>query len=283
MLMFKKHPPAVQRRAGLEGFARALDLPVEILRSVHDRLSLVMAMHVSCFTLDYGFLDLSLLCEEYEADPALGVVYYTDLDGVTRSAAVMTLADAQYGCVLDVAALDYCFLMPDEDIYAHSEQVFLDAVDTKLRGFAGRFMLTAPGLSNYVRGDEAADYHKAERTNVWGELMASRYEIEAVTGALLDSVAPGLNTFDRRKYITAVLQLVGHVGKRHRWGYAAYKAMTDEELKAWWIEHWVAMGLDRAVLERLYESVKVWLRPVVEKKVEIGRKLRRRRLGLPLD
>jgi len=278
-----KHGETTTRRASVEAVVKALNINPVLARSVHDRLSLVISEHTNCFTLGYSLLGASRLCEPDPEAPGLGVVQFTDLDGRDRRASLGKIADSQYGCILGIAMLGFCRLVPREDVYQHSPEPLFRGVVEKLDLFRGRFMLTAPGLSNYVRGDEAADYHKAERTHVWGELMASRYEIEAVTGALLDSIAPGLNTFDRRKYVTAVLQLIGHVGKRHRWGYVAYKAMTDEELKTWWLEHWVAMGLDRVVLERLYDHVKVWLRPVVEKKVEMGRRLRQRRLGLPLD
>jgi len=281
--MLLKHRETATRRASITSLAKTLNVNLDLARSTHDRMSLVIAEQTGCFTLGYSLLGMARLCEPRPEAPELGVVVFEDLEGVVKEATVSKLADSQFGCILGVAVLGYCYLMPKVDIYQHSPEPLFKGVSEKLDMFRGRFMLTAPGLSNYVRGDEAADYHKAERTNVWGELMASRYEIEAVAGALLDHIAPELNVFDRRKYITAVLQLVGHVGKRHRWGYAAYKAMTDEELKAWWLEHWAGMGLDRAVLERLYESVKVWLRPVVEKKVEMGRRLRQRRLGLPLD
>jgi len=278
-LMFKKHPAVAQRRVGLESMVRALNVSYEIVRSTYDRLSMVIAEHTSCFTLDYGFLDLSLLCEEYEADPAQGIVYFTDLDGAARSAAIMTLADAQYGCILDLTTLDYCYLMPDEDIYVHSEQIFLDAVDDKLRRFAERFTFLASGFSNYVRGDEAIDYHKAERTQIWGELLGKRYAVESLVHGILDRVAPDLAMAERRKYVTAVLQLIGHLGKRHRWGYSVYRAMTDEELETWWRDYWVSQGLDRAILNTIYNAVKPLLKPLVQQKIRLGEALRKARLG----
>ena len=278
-----KHPSIAQRKASLTALVRALNINDQVARSIHDRLSMIISQHTECFTLDYSVLDHAKLCEPHPEIPEAGIVRYVDLDGALRESAIYKLADSQYACILDVSVLDYCYLMPREDIYQHSPEPALQGVLDKLTRFRDRFMLTAPGLSNYMRGDEAADYHKAERTQIWGELMATRYTIEAVTSALLDNLKPELNQFDKRKYISAVLQLVGHIGKRHKWGYVAYKAMIEEELKSWWLEHWSSMGLEREVLEKLYENTKTWIKSVVEKKLDLGRKLRLRRLGIPLD
>jgi len=80
-----------------------------------------------------------------------------------------------------------------------------------------------------------------------------------------------------------VQQLVGHAGKRHRWGFAAYKAMTEEELEKWWLEHWTAMGLNKEILEKILAVVKPVIEQIVKRKVELGRKLRLERLGIPID
>jgi hypothetical protein len=107
--------------------------------------------------------------------------------------------------------------------------------------------------------------------------------VEHEVEALLTREAPGLNTFDRRKYVTAVLQLLGHTGKRHRWGYKVYQLMEEPELRNWWVEYWSNQGLDRALLEKLYENVKTWLPRIVDVKRELGRRVRLRRLGIPID
>jgi len=279
VLLLLKHPSVVQRRASLLALVRALDINEQLARSTHDRLSMVVAQHTECFTLDYSILDISRLCEPYPEVPGMGAVPFVDLDGNVREATVYKLADSQYGCVLDMSTLDFCYLLPEEDIYQHSPEPALQGVLDKLVRFRGRFMLTAPGLSNYVRGDEAVDHHRCERTNIWGELMGLRYMLEHEVESQLRQLMPELDPFERRKYVTAVLQLLGHRGKRHRWGYGTYRAMAEEELRAWWLEHWSAMGLDRGVLERLYDTLGPLLDALVRRKVELGRRLRLSRIG----
>jgi hypothetical protein len=87
----------------------------------------------------------------------------------------------------------------------------------------------------------------------------------------------------RRTYISAVLQLAGHRGKRHRWGYGVFKVASLDELKSWWLEYWSSQGLDREVLEELYRRVEPFLERYIQKKVEWGRKIRLQRLGVPID
>jgi hypothetical protein len=274
-LMFKKHAPTIQKKTEILSLAKTLNILEDLARELHDRMSMIMSSHIEYFILDYGILDVSILSDD--------TVPFINLDGEVTEAKVDTMADMQYGFILDISLLDYGYLLPDEDIYEHSETPYLDSVDDKLGKFKARFSLTPMAFSNYVRGDETADYRKCERTEVWGELTSLRFIMEHEAEALLAQEAPSLNMFDRRKYITAVLQLMGHLGKRHEWGYNIYKAMEDEELKNYWLEYWGSMGLDKTLLTKLYDHIKGFLPKIVKRKIELGRKMRMERLGLPLE
>jgi len=277
--MFKKHPSLLERKLEILSFTRTLNILEDLARSMYERMSMIITAHTEAFILDYAFLDISKLCEGAEHSEELAIIPYVDLDGIERTAEIVTLADMQHGFILDVSLLDYGFLMPDEDIYKVDSEIIIAALDEKMKRFRDRLTLTAPAFSNYVRGDEAADYHKCERTGIWGELASLRYIIDAEVNLTLSRIAPELNTFDRRKYVSAVLQLLGHIGKRHKWGYGVYRAMEDEELRNWWINYWVSQGLNLNVLDKLYEMVKVWLPWIVKRKLKLGRQLRERRLA----
>ena len=281
-LTLRKHAPLPQRRVALESASRALGIRWEVVGYLHDRMAMVVSAHTECFVLDYGLLNVSKLCRGVEHSGELGVVPYVGIDGVPREVEVLTLGDMQAGCILDTSLLNYCFLSPGEDIYVPDAPGVVAAVEEKLRRFRGRTMLTAPAFSNYVTGAEAADYRRCERTEVWGELTSIRNVVEAEVDATLRSLAPALDPFERRKYVSAVLQLLGHPGKRHRWGFRTFRLMEDPQLREWWVRYWVAQGLDKAILEDLYERVGVWLPAVLNRKVELGRRLRYERLGLPV-
>jgi len=42
-------------------------------------------------------------------------------------------------------------------------------------------------------------------------------------------------------------------------------------------------GLDPTLLDKLFEMVRTWMPDVVDRKVQLGRKLRLERLGIPID
>jgi hypothetical protein len=278
-LMFKKHPNYVVRKNAILSLAKAFDVPEDLVRYIHDRMSLIQCAHTDSFILDYGVIDESYLCVEESPQET----YYVNLDGEVESVEINTLTDLQFGFILDFSMLDIDYLCEEEDMYKDDAPVIIPGSDEKLRNLRDRIMITAPAFSNYVRGDEAVDHYKCERTNIWGELMAMRYIAESEVDQIISKEVQGINEFEKRKYITAVLQLIGHVGKRHRWGYKVFKLMSEDELKRWWIDYWVSQGLDQKVLDKLFESMKIWLPDFVYKKVSLGRKLRLERLGIPIE
>jgi hypothetical protein len=286
-LFIKKHPHWLQRKTALLTMAKTLGVLEDLARNIHDRMSMVMTAHTECFILDYGMLDVSKLCAEATHSEELGVVPFIDLDGAYREVQVLTLDGMQYGCILDESLLDYCYLMPDETIYRSIEPPVAPILDTciedKLRRFRGRIALTAPTFSNYVTGSEAVDHTVSERTNIWGELVSDRYTLEHVVDVALRQLMPGLDPMKRRTYISAVLQLWGHRGKRHEWGYRVFKVADLEEYKNWWLDYWSNQGLDREVLEELHRRVEPFLEKFISKKVGLGRKIRLQRLGIPID
>jgi hypothetical protein len=281
-LIIKKHPSWVQRKQSILSLASSLGVSEDLARYIHDRMSMVMSAHVEDFILDYGMLDVSYLCVEEEHSPEYVTVPFVNLDGEVQELEVYNLTDLQYGFILDFSYLDVDYLCDDVDAYRDVSPA-IDAVDEKIKNFRGRIAITAPAFSNYVRGDEAVDHSKCERTNIYGELLSMRYSIENEVDAFLRVAAPQLPAFERRKYISAVLQLWGHKGKRHEWGFKTFKYMNLDELKTWWVDYWSRQGLDPAILDRLFEMVRTWLPDVVDRKVELGRKLRLERLGIPID
>jgi hypothetical protein len=294
-LMIKEHPDFTQRKIALMTLTNALDANEDVVTMVHDRMSMVMAAHTECFILDYGMLNVSNLCQEAPDNPNYGVVPYIDINGDYREAKIATLDDMQYGCVLDVSSLDYCYLMPEGSIYntgaavpslsssQSPQSTIWEGIDDKINKFKGRYMLTSAAFSNYNRGDEAADHTRSERTNIWGELQAGRYNIEHMVKNTLSQLAPSLDPIRARAYVSAVLQLIGYRGKRHEWGFGTFEAMSQDELKNWWVQYWSAQGLDANILGQLFDRLAPYLDVYVKKKVEMGASIRLKRLGIPLD
>jgi hypothetical protein len=290
--IFKKHPPLTDKVAEIGALAKALNISVEVVKNLFNRVSMIISTHENCMMLDYGLLNYSMLCEEVKHSEELGVVKYVDYDNQLRSAEVFNLAQIMWGCILDETVLDYCLLIDDLDPFKEEYKelipgvkelgapVIFDVLWDKVKRFRDRLLLMPLAVSNYVRSDEAVDYSKSERTEVWGELMSYRYMIDGLVEQYLSSLGVSVDPFNFNKYKRAVNQLVGHLGKRHRWGYEIYKLLSSDELKSWWVDYWSTQGLNPEILNKLYGVVSTWLKQIVQKKVELGRKLRLQRLGL---
>jgi len=78
-------------------------------------------------------------------------------------------------------------------------------------------------------------------------------------------------------YKRAAMTLVGHRKKRHRWGYDIYKTMTDDQYREYWIDHWAKLGLDRELLEFIYERIKGLLPTIVDRTLDLGQRLKKLR------
>jgi hypothetical protein len=290
--MFKKHPTLTDKVAEVEALAKTLNISPEIAKNLFNRVAMVIALHEDCMMMDYGLLDYTLTCREAKHSEELGVVSYIDYDNQLQTVEVYNLAQVMWGCILDESVMDYCFLFDDLDPYKDEYKelapgvkvpgapIIFDVLWDKVRRFRDRLLLMPLAVANYVRSDEAIDYHKCERTEVWGELMSYRYMIDGLVEQYLSNLGVSVDPFNLNKYKRAVNQLVGHLGKRHRWGYEIYRLLSSDELKSWWVDYWSTQGLNPEILNKLYEVVSVWLKQVVQRKVELGLKLRLQRLGL---
>ena len=225
----------------------------------------------SCFMLDYGYLDISPLCEEGAAhSEPLGRVYFTDLDANPRIVDVDNPADVGTACVLDHSLLDYCYLYDRREPYQHPakeiapgiirniEPVIATLASIMAYHFKRTYMANAMTIANYATLEERLGVKPPERVERWGQITYVRYTIESIAKGILDKYR--LPPMIRRDYINALLNLWGMLNRRHRWGDEMYKYATDDEIKSVWKEVWSARGLDpnilQELLDRLYDKIK---------------------------
>jgi len=221
--------------------------------------------------LDYGYLDISPLCEEgaSHSEP-LGRVYFTDLDAKPRTIDVDNPGDVGTACVLDHSLLDYCYVYDRREPYEHPEKEVAPEIVRKVEPvivalatimayhFKKTYLANAMTLANYATLEERLGIKPPERVERWGELTYVRYTIESIAKGILDKY--GLPPMIRRDYINALLNLWGMMNRRHRWGDEMFRYTTDEEIKSIWKEVWSARGLDpdilQELLDRLYDKIK---------------------------
>jgi hypothetical protein len=275
-LFFKKHPNLVERRENIEAMTKTLNINPNLAKAIHDKISIVISTHTECFTLGYSLLGKARLCQSRTASPTTGIVPMIDMNGNYYEIPATNLAQVLWGFTLGLTPLGYGILAPREDIFAKPSPMIAKAIEKKTRDVVGRYMLTPLALSNYTSPEESVDYRKSERIEIWGELMGTRSAVENIVDSLLRREMPELDPMTRRSYITASLQLLGAVSKKHEWGYRVYRELTEDELGRWWIDLWERKGLKRDILEKIYEIIKPYIEMYKNKKKSFDRQIKRR-------
>ena len=256
------------------------------------------------FTLDYNLLNYSKL------SPSLlrvGVSYYgtsyvnthanetcegTLIPILTwreelRTTTISKFDEVNTGLVLNVTPLNFGLLMDRKIMYrplpmpkpeAKGTPMPSKLIDWKVRRMISRYRATGVGFGNYQRPEEAFDFHKSERADHYHQLRDFYRHFDMLVENML--AGRDIDAFRMNMYKRAVAMLIGHKKKRHKWGYSAYKDMTEEEFKEYWLDYWGKQGLDINILNELYNSVIKWVKPLRSKLEDLGRKLAERRKRL---
>ena len=151
-------------------------------------------------------------------------------------------------------------------------------IDWKVRRMISRYRATGIGFGNYQRPEEAYYFHKSERADHYHQIRDFYRHFDNIIENMLAN--KDIDIYKKNMYKRAIAMLIGHKKKRHKWGYSAYKSMTEEEFKTWWIEYWVKQGLDINILNELYNVVIKWIQKLRPKLEDLGRKLAQRRKQL---
>ena len=146
--------------------------------------------------------------------------------------------------------------------------------DKKVRSII-RFHYMWSGVSNYVRPDEMKYVHRAERADQYLALETLRAFVEGLVHRIVEPKEPDITRI--RQYKNAVMQLMSLKYKRHRWGYKMFEAMTDEELRDWWVSYWEKQGLNSSILRELWDNLWLVLKRLGQHKYYLGRLVQIRR------
>jgi len=279
LLMFRKHKDWESRRREIKALAKTLDISEDIVESIHDRIELIMKIYIEMFTLNYSRLNISKLASDN------GIVSIVSYIGESKDVSYNILTDILMGCILDIGVLDQCYLLPEKSVFRLDNielPAIFNAIDVMIKHNIDRFLYTPMALANYATGSERIDFRKAQRTETWGQLMTMRYIVDAHAISVVKNLLPNADNFTINKYVTALRQFFGHITKRHRWGMKIYGMLDIDLFKKYWVEYWSSMGLDRDVLETLYNNVSDWIRHLAIRKREIGRRVRASRGLTPI-
>lgn len=271
-----------QLRRDLDALAKTLNLSPGFVQLVFNKISQVIYAQPSAMILGYGVLGRSRLgkrVENQEQAEMTMITYELEVQQWRGN----TLDHAQYSLVLGLVPLGFGFLTPRNTVYkkpVRSGQYLPLTRYIYDRGTGNIYKMSWNPFSfgNYNRPDEQQDYRRSERADQYMTLQLIRYQIERIVDPLIRQYET--NPVKIRMYKSAALQLVSLPAKRHRWGYEAFKVMTEQELVEWWKQHWASQGLNSELLEAIYERLKRWLPEWRRIKLKLGTRVKETRYQL---
>ncbi|RLI87533.1 MAG: hypothetical protein DRP01_01620 [Archaeoglobales archaeon] len=250
--------------------------------NIFNRLMMLFSAQSQAFVLGLGVLGKSRL-SDVEGD--LAKIPFMDAQRNILDIKFSTLDHLQFGFILGVTPLGYGLLLPKKSIYKliddKKNPPFLKALIEKMNIIKNSLILTTFAYSNYNKPEEMINPHKSDRTNQYALLHQQRRIVEKWVETRIPPEES--NPIRIRQYKNAVLQLISWRAKRHRWGFKAWKTMTEDQFKEWWLNHWEAQGLNRQTLLNLYGGMRLWLQRLQEEKVRLGKRVKLRRLRLALS
>jgi len=250
-------------RLRLRTLAKTLNMYEGVVEDIFNRLSMFDSIKESCLTWDYGWWDRTLWGPEEYGSPPEPVVEVTDFYGRKVRLEYKTLFDAQGSGWWDFSHWDQFYWTPTEIEAVPIYSIFEDLKDSYLSvlrdamvlNARSRIVTTATAVANYQTFEAMRSPMKSPRTETYALPYSMRLRLERIVESVVTKLIPNIDTYRLRLYKTAVLELFGSLSSPHRWGDEAVRAMSDEELRNYWIGKWGSDGLDPNVLSILYDQV----------------------------
>ncbi len=246
--------PEIRQR--LQAVAKTLDIAPEVVEDLFNRMSVMASVKERAATWDYAWWDVTYWGEEGSS----GQVVFTNYNLQTEKVEYEQLWDAQAGGWWDVSFWDYTYWTDDESPYKVDPETYEPIIsrvrDYVVRNFRNRIPVIALALANYQRAEERRYPWRSSRLETFAMPFSQRMRLENITERIVKQLDPNVPPFKLRLYKTAVIEMYGKLYSPHKWGAEMERSMSADEFKKYWLEKWSSEGLDRNILERLYESVR---------------------------
>ena len=246
---------------------------------LNSRIDFLRSAQRELFVIGLSLLGKGKLCR---GDGEYAVFQTLDANGNPVEVKVKFLEELMFGLWLGIIPLGFGCLMPRRTVFRFDDPKkmpkFFYYLDKKIRAFIHQYIMTPFAWRNYTMSEETLSPHRSERTMQYHSLQTMRSMVESFVEKILPPSEK--DAVRLRQYQNAVLQLISYPTKRHKWGFGAYKAMTEEEFLEFWFSYWEAQGLNRDVLNNLYEGIKPCLSQLREEKLRQGMKLKTERTNL---
>jgi hypothetical protein len=236
----------------VKSIAKALDLNMDVVDFVFTLSRAIERAKLESAIGDYAWSDATLVRDEVGESIEVPT---EDLELREKTLKADAMTDLWGGAYNDIALGDISF--PADGIVPLAEEVpdpvkraEVAIADMISREQRMRLTIAPVIVGNYQTAAERRSYTISSRADVYGVSRIIWMKIRE----MVDRELGDLPLFLRNQYNVAVQQLYSRLTKDGGWGREAYRAMTVEQLKAEWVEEWSGKGLDRGVLERLFDK-----------------------------
>lgn len=243
--------------ASLKSFILSLDLNPSVVNTWFTISNTVSALIRDSALVDMAIVGVSKVSPGIDST----VVESVDLNLSESVFEIRGYNDIAFNCFVGSAVVGWSFVCSDK--YSPPEEMYetpgLEGTFSKIAAIAqviareqvNRLYMTPLMLANYQTHDERTDFSRSQRIALYGSARAIYYNVRAIVNNLLK----GYPELEVNMYNVAVQQLLGRVGGVHRWGEEVYREIDALTLRNQWVEEWAGKGLDRAVLEKIFDSI----------------------------
>jgi len=277
--IYKRRPDYTRLKEIFMEVAQKLGIAEHIAEAVYNRIIMLSEVLFENFILGYNILGISKLSKRGKSSAQFTTLTWR---GEVFDVEYSKLAEPNAAFILGVTPLGFGLLIPRERFFKPTIKGLTPKIawfiDYKGRRLIRRYRATHIGFANYQRTEEMMHYAKSERADQYHALRSFFAYIDDLIREYLAN--KNVDKFKANMYRRAVAMLIGHRKKRHKWGFGAYKTMTEDEFKEFWIGYWVRQGLDSNILNELYNLVKPWLAHLRGHAEELGRRLKEKRKRL---
>jgi hypothetical protein len=215
------------------------------------------------FFLGFGMLGYTPIRSKEVRDGQEGVTVHLTVDSEDIGIFVNSLDKITYGFILGVTPLGLGRFTPPETytIFRNTAARYAWWRAMKQKEL---FVSPASGLVFSVPLEQRESLPRSPRVTVYGTHRHAQEELRKLVRTLL----PDADIFTQNKYYLAALE----VAYKNRIVHARlrkWKQMVAEDhFRDLWLRKWESMGLNRDVLEALYERVVSWRKPLEQERRE---------------
>jgi len=247
-------------RVELEVLAASLGLSEWVVHYAYNKFRTMDKMQVEAPCWDYGWWDYSLWGEEKDGRPVLRL---ETLDGVVVELENYGVHDMLVGSFWDLDFWDTAWWTePDLDpklVFNFDERTGLPVIVEAAMDYTWRvtqnYIYTAEVVANYQLPRDFVYPWSSGRVGTYSLPVSMAMWLEKTVENIVLRLKPNIDSFRLRLYKTAALEIFGVLGSPHKKGVEFYRELSKEELERFWLEKWSRMGLERNVLEKIFDAV----------------------------